>query len=323
MNLVVLDGYALNPGDLDWKAFEQFGQLTVYDRTPPEQVLDRAKDADFLFTNKAKITADTIENCPNLKYIGELATGFDNIDIVAAKKRSIPVCNIPGYSTNAVAQLTWALILALYNQVDRRGAEVKNGAWTSSLDFTYGHQGLVDLHGKTLALVGLGGIGSAVAKIGQALGMRVIAAVRQVEKYQELGFTLTTQISDCFAQADVLSLHCPLTADNHEMVNQSLLSTMKASAILVNTARGGLIQEQDLANALNQGLIAGAALDVLATEPPKANNPLLSAKNCLITPHVGWATIESRRRLMDIAVANIAGFLNQKYQHVVNGVSPQ
>lgn len=318
MNIVILDGYALNPGDLDWSSIEAFGNLTVYDRTAPELVVERAKDAEILLTNKAKVSAEAIRSLPKLRYIGELATGFDNVDIKAAAERNIPVCNIPGYSTASVTQLTWALILSLMNKVESRAAKVSAGAWSQSKDFTFGHQGLVELQGKTLGLIGFGEIGQEVAKIGLAFGMKIIAVVRHPDKYHKEGVQITDDVLACVQNADILSLHCPLTADNREMVNMELLKQMKSAAILINTARGALIQEQDLANALNNGQIAGAALDVLSVEPPPVNHPLFKAKNCLITPHVGWASIEARQRLMGIAAANINAFLVGKTQNMVN-----
>lgn len=318
LKIVVLDGYALNPGDLDWSPISQFGELTVYDRSSADQVLDRVQGADLVLTNKAKLTESHIQQLPTLRYIGELATGYDNVDIKAAASRGIPVCNVPGYSTSSVAQLTWALILATYNRVEQRSAEVFDGAWSRSPDFTHNHQGLADLQGKTLVLVGFGAIATAVAKIALAFGMKVIAVVRHPDNYRLEGVSITDDLHHSFAQADVLSLHCPLNNSNHQMINKTVLNLMKPNTLLVNTARGALIGEQDLADALNQGRIAGAALDVLSQEPPAANHPLLKAKNCLITPHVGWASKEARTRLMEIAAANIKGYLQGKLQNVVN-----
>ncbi len=321
MKIVILDGYTINPGDLDWKGLEAIGDLTVYDRTPVEEVANRCQGAQFVLTNKTKVNAEAINQLPDLKYIGELATGFDNIDIKEAALRNIPVCNVPGYSTMSVAQLTWALILELVCKVSRRSAEVHEGAWVKSKDFCFGHAGLFELQGKKLGLIGLGLIGSAVAKIAQAFGMEVIANVRNPAKYNMPGVRFVSR-QVCFAEADIVSLHSPLTDDTRQMVNAGLLSTMKTSALLINTARGALINEKDLADALNNNLIAGAALDVLSAEPPVKDNPMFEAKNCIITPHIAWATIEARQRLLQESVENIKAFLKGLPRNVVNGVKP-
>ncbi|MCC7525604.1 MAG: D-2-hydroxyacid dehydrogenase, partial [Chitinophagaceae bacterium] len=273
MNIVLLDGYSINPGDLNWSLLEAFGQLTVHDRTAPEDVAERAAGAEILLTNKAKIPANVIVTLPSLRYIGELATGFDNIDIHAAASRNIPVCNVPGYSTASVTQLTWALILELTYQTNRRSDEVKNGAWSKSPDFCFGHEGLFELQGKTLGLIGLGQIGAAVATIGNAFGMKIIASVRNPAKYDMPGVRFLS-VEECFAQADFVSLHCPLTDSNRQMVNRQLLEKMKPSAFFINTARGALVNEHDLANALTSKRIAGAGVDVLSSEPPPEGNPL-------------------------------------------------
>ncbi len=320
MNIVILDGYSINPGDLSWSLLETFGSLTVNDRTPPGDVLKRSAGAEIVLTNKSKIPGDVINALPQLKYIGELATGYDNVDIRAAAERNIPVCNVPGYSTQSVAQLTWALILELTYTVNRRSVEVHNGAWTRSKDFCFGHEGLFELHGKTLGLIGLGQIGSAVAKIALAFGMKVIASVRHPDKYNiaDVSFMDT---KDCFRQSDFISLHCPLTEATRQMVNKDLLQLMKPSAYIINTARGALINEADLAAALHNERIAGAALDVLSAEPPPADNPLLKAPRCIITPHIAWATKEARERLLKEAAANIEAFLDGRFRNVVNGVT--
>lgn len=319
MKIVILDGYTINPGDLNWEKLEAIGNLTVHDRTPVEEVPNRCRGAQFVLTNKTKINAEAIKQLPDLKYIGELATGYDNIDIKEAALRNIPVCNVPGYSTMSVAQLTWALILELVCKAGKRSAEVYDGAWVKSKDFCFGHAGLFELQGKKLGLIGLGQIGSAVAKIAQAFGMEVLANVRNPAKHNMPGIRFVPR-ADCFAQADIVSLHSPLTDDTRQMVNTGLLSTMKPSAMLINTARGALIAEQDLADALNKDLIAGAALDVLSSEPPSRDNPLFQAKNCIITPHIAWATIEARQRLLDESAENMKAFLGGKPRNVVNGV---
>ena len=319
MNIVILDGYSINPGDLNWSSLESLGKLTVYDRSAPDEVQERSADAEIVLVNKSKIPGNVINALPQLKYIGELATGFDNVDIHAAAKRNVPVCNVPGYSTASVAQLTWALILELTYKINRRSDDVHNGAWTRSKDFCFGHEGLFELQGKTLGLIGLGQIGSAVARIGMAFGMKIIAAVRNPAKYdiQHVSFK---SINECFEQADFLSLHCPLTDANRQMVNKELLERMKPSAYIINTARGALINEQDLANALTHKQVAGAAVDVLSSEPPPENNPLLKVSNCIITPHIAWATRQARERLLYESAENIKAFLNGGLRNVVNGV---
>ncbi len=319
MNIVILDGYTINPGDLDWAALEKLGNLTVYDRTKSEDVLGRSGSADILLTNKTKITAEVIGALPGLKYIGEMATGFDNVDVKTAAERNIPVCNVPGYSTLSVAQLTFAFILELIYKTGNRSDTVHEGAWVNSKDFSYGFKGLFELSGKTIAIIGLGQIGMAVARIAEAFGMKVIASVRNPSKY-ELPNIQFLSSEDCFQQADFVSLHCPLTDDTRQMVNEAMLALMKPTAYLINTARGALINEKDLSDALNNGQIAGAALDVLSVEPPLADNPLLTAKNCIITPHVGWATKEARERVLNESVKNIEAFLSGKLRNVVSQV---
>lgn len=320
MEMVILDGFTLNPGDLSWKPFEDLGKLTVYERTAPEEVAQRVGNAAIVLTNKAKVLGEAIEQMPGLQYIGELATGFDNIDIKAAAKRNVPVCNVPGYSTHSVAQLTWAFILELTYHTARRSAEVHGGAWSRSKDFCFGHEGLSELQGKTLGLVGLGQIGMAVANIGLAFGMHILAVVRDPSKYSNVTGIEFASREDCFRQADFVSLHCPLTDDTRQMVNAALIATMKPSAFIINTGRGALIQEDELASALKEAKIAGAALDVLSSEPPPVDNPLIGAPNCIITPHIAWATREARQRLLNESAWNIKAFLDGKPRNVVNGV---
>ncbi|GAA4320537.1 D-2-hydroxyacid dehydrogenase [Compostibacter hankyongensis] len=317
MKIVVLDGHTLNPGDLSWDELQQLGELEVYDRTAPEEVVGRSRGADVLLTNKARVTGEHIRELSGLKYIGLLATGYDNVDIQAARELQIPVTNVPAYSTDSVAQLTFALILELTHGAGARAAAVREGAWSRSADFCFGHEGLTELSGKTLGLVGFGQIGQAVARIGRAFGMEVTAVVRSPEKYAgaEVRFT---GLEACFAEADFVSLHCPLTAENKGMVNAGRIGLMKTSACLINTSRGGLIHEADLAAALNSGRIAGAAVDVLSAEPPAAGNPLLSAANCIVTPHIAWATQEARKRLMSRAAENVKAFLRDTPVNVVN-----
>lgn len=304
MKIVVLDGYGLNPGDLSWSGMEALGELMVYDRTSPSELLERSEGAEVLITNKTLITAENMAELPNLKYIGVLATGYNVVDIDAAKARGIVVTNIPAYSTNSVAQMVFAHVLNITQHVGHYADENAKGRWSSNADFCYWDTNLVELDGKKMGIVGLGNIGKATARIALAFGMEVLAYTSKEQKDLPLGVKKVT-LDELFAESDVLSLHCPLTPDTKEMVNAERLRMMKQNAILINTGRGPLVNEQDLADALNEGRIAGAGLDVLSVEPALANNPLLSAKNCFITPHIAWATKEARTRLMDIAVNNL------------------
>ena len=313
--IVILDGHTLNPGDLNWNAIGEMGELTVYDRTAPEQLAEHAAEAEIVFTNKTILNSEAINALPDLKYIGVLATGYNVVDITAAHARDIPVTNIPGYGTESVAQMTFALILELTQQTALHDASVHAGDWTACPDFCYWEKPLVELDGLTLGLVGYGAIGQAVARLGRAFGMKILVHTRTVREEADAQFV------DCetiFAEADVVSLHCPLTDENQGFVNAQLLSQMKPTALLVNTARGPLVDEAALANALNERQIAGAATDVLSVEPPPADNPLFSAKNLIITPHIGWATRAARERLMNIAADNLHAFLNGTPQNVVN-----
>lgn len=319
MNIVILDGYTINPGDLDWSPLERLGTLTVYDRTSVDKIVQRSEGAEIILTNKAKVSDEAIRSLPRLKYIGEMATGFDNVCIKAAAEKNIPVCNVPGYSTLSVAQLTFTLILELIYKTGERSADVKAGAWTRSKDFSFGHKGLFELYDKTISLIGLGKIGAAVARIANAFGMNVIANVRNPEKYN-IPYVSFTSKEECFRSADILSLHCPLTDETSGMVNKAFIQIMKSSAFIINTARGGVVNEQDLSDALNSGQIAGAGLDVLSSEPPSADNPLLGARNCVITPHIAWATKEARGRALNESVKNIEAFLDGKLRNVVNGL---
>lgn len=319
MKIVVLDGYTLNPGDLSWASVEMLGEVTIYDRTPPELVMERAMEADIVWTNKTPMGADVIESLPNLKYIGVLATGYDVVDVGAAAKRGIPVTNIPAYSTHSVAQFVFALLLELCHRVGVHGEAVRDGNWASNPDFSFWRSPLVELYGKTLGVIGLGRIGEQTARVAQALGMQVIAATRSSKPAPIEGMRMVSR-EELVREADVISLHCPLTPETMGMVNQAFLERMKPSAFLINTARGKLIVEQDLADALNNGIIAGAALDVLSTEPPAADHPLTTAANCIVTPHIAWATREARARLMDTAVDNLVAFRGGTLVNVVNGV---
>ena len=317
MKIVVLDGYGLNPGDLSWSGMEALGEFTVYDRTAPSELLERSDGAEVLITNKTLITAENMAELPNLKYIGVLATGYNVVDIDAAKARGIVVTNIPAYSTNSVAQMVFAHVLNITQHVGHYADENAKGRWSSNADFCYWDTNLVELDGKKMGIVGLGNIGKATARIALAFGMEVLAYTSKEQKDLPLGVKKVT-LDELFTESDVLSLHCPLTPDTKEMVNAERLRMMKPNAILINTGRGPLVNEQDLADALNEGRIAGAGLDVLSVEPALANNPLLSAKNCFITPHIAWATKEARTRLMDIAVNNLKSY---QEGNIINNVA--
>ena len=317
MKIIVLDGYGLNPGDLTWKGFEELGELTVYDRTSPSELLERAAGAEALVTNKTLITSENMDALPDLKYIGVLATGYNVVDIDAAKARGIVVTNIPAYSTASVAQMVFAHILNITQRVGYYADENKQGRWTKNADFCYWDTHLVELQGKKMGIVGFGNIGQATARIAQAFGMEVCVYSSKPQFALPSGIK-KMELDELFGECDVVSLHCPLTPDTKEMVNANRLSKMKPNAILINTGRGPLINEQDLADALNEGKIAAAGLDVLSVEPSVEGNPLLGARNCFITPHIAWATLEARTRLMDIAVQNLKSY--QKGQ-IVNNVA--
>jgi glycerate dehydrogenase len=319
MKIVVLDGYTLNPGDLSWKDLEALGECTVYDRTAPRDVLQRAEEARIILTNKTVLTAGVIESLAKLKYIGVLATGYNIVDVEAARKRRIPVSNVPSYATASVAQMVFAHLLNLALHVGHHAQTVRDGRWTASTDFCYWDMPLLELEGLTMGIVGFGRIGRATAKLARAFGMKVIACdVTELSQMPE-GYE-AAELNDVFARADVLSLHCPLTPQTQKLVNAERLALMKPTAFLINTSRGPLIDEQALADALNAGRLAGAGVDVLSTEPPPKDNPLLSAKNCHITPHIAWASQAARKRLLSIAIDNVAAFVAGKPQNVVNGV---
>ena len=317
MKIIVLDGYGLNPGDLTWKGFEELGELTVYDRTFPSELLERAAGAEALVTNKTLITSENMDALPDLKYIGVLATGYNVVDIDAAKARGIVVTNIPAYSTASVAQMVFAHILNITQRVGYYADENKQGRWTKNADFCYWDTHLVELQGKKMGIVGFGNIGQATARIAQAFGMEVCVYSSKPQFALPSGIK-KMELDELFGECDVVSLHCPLTPDTKEMVNAERLSKMKPNAILINTGRGPLINEQDLADALNEGKIAAAGLDVLSVEPSVEGNPLLGARNCFITPHIAWATLEARTRLMEIAVQNLKSYQNGQ---IVNNVA--
>ena len=318
IKIAVLDGNRLNPGDNPWDEVAAFGTLDVYDWTDPQQVVERAKDADIVLTNKSLVMRDSIEQLPQLKYISVLATGYNSVDVKAARERNIPVSNVPVYGTDSVAQFVFALLLELCHQVGLHGTTVAAGEWEKSGVWSYYQTPLIEIVSKAMAIVGFGRIGRRVGELAHAFGMKVLAVdVREENppEYQPFDFA---SLADAFRQADVVSLNCALTSENEGMVNRELLSTMKPSAFLINAARGPLIREADLADALNRETIAGAALDVVSTEPIRADNPLLNAKNCIITPHIAWAALVARRRLMKTTAENIGAFLAGKPQNVVN-----
>ena len=316
MKIVVLDGYVLNPGDLSWDGIIRLGDCIIYDRTPAELTLERSKDADVLITNKVILNKEVIEKLPMLKYIGVLATGYNVVDITAAKNAEIIVTNIPAYSTASVAQMVFSHILNFAQNVSVHAASVAKGEWAESVDFAYWKTPQMELVGKTLGIIGSGQIGKAVAKIGLAFGMKVIFNNRSKK---ETGLEATqVDLDTLFSQSDFISINCPLTADNAGFINKVSISKMKSTAFLINTGRGPLINEQDLADALHIGKIAGAGLDVLSVEPARPDNPLPNARNCAITPHIAWATFEARNRLMEIATENLKSFIEGNSVNVVN-----
>ena len=320
MQIVILDGYTENPGDLSWAGLEALGELTVYDRTPkddPEEIIRRIGGAEIVFTNKTPLTAQIIARCPQIRYVGLLSTGYNIADIDAARRRGIPVTNIPSYGTDAVAQAAMALLLEITNQVGRHAAAVRQGRWSACEDFCFWDTPLMELSGKTMGVIGFGRIGQAMGRIARAFGMEVLAAgSRPTEQGQAIARYVS--LDELYARADVISLHCPLFPQTERMINEHSIAKMKDGVILLNTGRGQLICEDALAQALRSGKVRAAGLDVLSQEPPAADNPLLTAPNCFITPHIAWAARESRQRLMDTAVDNLRQFLNGTPVHVVN-----
>lgn len=309
MKLVVLDGYCLNPGDLTWDALKQIVEVEVHDRTPADLALARIGDAELVMTNKTPLPAAVLRQLPKLRYIGVLATGYNIVDVAAAREQGITVSNIPTYGTASVAQFVFALLLELCHQTGLHNQAVRAGEWASSPDWSFWKSPLVELSGKTLGIIGFGRIGRQTARIADAMGMRVIANdANEVNAPSYEGFAWAS-IDRVLAESDVVSLHCPLLPDTQGLINAQRLRGMKSSAFLINTSRGPLVVDQDLADALNAGVIAGAGLDVLSLEPPVNGNPLFQAKNCITTPHIAWATKEARTRLLDIAVHNVEAFL--------------
>lgn len=317
MKIVVLDGYTLNPGDLNWDGIEALGEVTVYDRTPADKIIERIGDAQAVYTNKTPISRATLDACKNVRFIGVLATGYNVVDIAAAKEKGIPVCNIPTYGTAAVGQFAIALLLEICHHVAHHSNAVHEGRWESNPDWCFWDYPLIELAGKTMGIIGFGRIGQTTGAIAKAMGMRVIAsdshpndAGRAIAEYVDLDTLLKT--------SDVISLHCPLFPETEGIINKDNIAKMKDGVIILNNSRGPLIVEQDLADALNSGKVYAAGLDVVSSEPIHGDNPLLKAKNCILTPHISWAPKESRQRLMDIAVNNLAQFLKGTPANVVN-----
>ena len=316
MKIVILDAYAANPGDLSWDEFAALGELTVYDRTAQEDAAARIGDAEVVFINKVRLTDEIFAACPNLKLVSILATGYNIVDLAAAKRRGITVCNVPGYSTRAVVQMTFALLLEICQQVGLHSGAVHTGRWQTCPDFCFWDRPLIVLDGKTMGIVGYGAIGSAVGTVAQALGMKLLVTARHEKPVPE-GARFVS-LPELLAQSDVVSLHCPQTAENARMIDAGALAQMKDGAILINTARGGLLDEQAVADALRSGKLLAAGMDVVSAEPIRADNPLLTAPNCFLTPHIAWAPLETRRRLQAISAENLRAFLAGKPQNVVN-----
>lgn len=315
MKIVVADGFAVNPGDLSWESISAFGELEVHKRTPASEIITRCKNADIILSNKAPLDSSALSLLPKLKLICVLATGYNVIDTEAAREKNIVVCNVPSYGTASVAQHTFALLLELSNHVGIHSTSVAKGEWTTAPDWCYTLKPVTELEGKTLGVIGFGNIGRKVSELALAFGMKVLCHTPSKKKVKNITFS---DIQQVFGQSDFIALHCPLKQDNFQFINKSLLQLMKPTAFLINTARGQLINEADLAGVLNEGRIAGAALDVLSAEPPDQGNPLLSAKNCIITPHIAWISREARQRIIDTTAENIRAFLHNEPVHVVN-----
>jgi glycerate dehydrogenase len=316
MKIVVLDGFTLNPGDLSWEKIQHLGDFAIYDRTPPEKRVERAKGAGAVLTNKVVFNREVIEQLHGLQYIGILATGLNMVDLEAASEAGITVTNIPSYSTSSVAQIVFSHILHVVQNVSAHAASVRDGDWTNCIDFTYHLTPQIELAGKTFGIIGFGQIGQAIARIGQAFGMNILFNNRSKKETDSNARQVDLDI--LLAESDFVSINCPLTGSNAGFIDRAAIEKMKSSAILINTARGALVNENDLADALNRGRIAGACLDVLSEEPPGPDNPLLTAKNCYITPHIAWATTEARKRLMDMAAENLRAYMDGRPVNVVN-----
>lgn len=318
MKIVILDGYTMNPGDLSWDGLRELGELAVYDRTDPEQVYERAAGAEVLLINKAVLGVDMLKRLPELKYVGVLATGYNVIDLDEATRHGIIVTNVPAYSTDSVAQMTFALILELCHHVQRHSDSVMSGKWSDCPDFSYREFPLLELASKTLGIIGYGNIGRKVCQIACKFGMNVIVAESSARNRPTQKNISRVSLAELLSKSDIVTIHCPLTPETRGMINIDNLRLMKPSAFLINTSRGPVVVEKDLARALNESIIAGAGLDVLSVEPPSPDNPLFNARNCLITPHIAWATLEARKRLIDIAVDNVRAFINGSPINVVN-----
>lgn len=318
MKIVVLDGYTLNPGDLSWEALKKIGNLVVYERTPTNKVLERSKGATAIFTNKTLVSEETIRQLPTLKYIGVLATGYNIVAVEIAKEKGILVANVPSYGTTSVVQHTFALLLELCHRVQQHSDLVSKGNWSKSPDFCFWETPQVELFGKTIGIIGFGNIGQQVASVATAFGMNIIATSRtQRDQAHRKNFRWAT-VPELLKESDIVSIHCPLFPKTEGLINTKNLQLMKKSSFLINTSRGPIIIEKDLADALNNNLIAGAAVDVLSSEPPSMDNPLFKAKNCIITPHIAWATKEARSRLMNVAIENLSSFLKGNPVNIVN-----
>ncbi|MEA5138558.1 D-2-hydroxyacid dehydrogenase [Arcicella rigui] len=318
MKIVVLDGFTLNPGDLSWDNLYSLGDVVIYDRTTQDEILERSQDAEILLTNKTPLRADVITQLKSLKYIGVLATGYNVVDIEAAQKQGIAVTNIPAYGTDSVVQMTFALILELTQHVQAHSDSVFAGKWAESKDFCYWNFPLIELAGKTIGIIGFGTIGQKVADVATAFGMNVLGNSRNPTEQSHRKNFQWASISEILEKSDIISIHCPLTKETEGLINTSNLLKMKSSAFLINTSRGPIVVDADLAEALNKGIIAGAAIDVLPVEPPSKDNPLFSAKNCIITPHIAWATKEARERLLNMAIENIQYFYKGTPKNIVN-----
>lgn len=318
MKIVVLDGYTLNPGDLSWEGFNALGDVVIYDRTPADQTVKRIGDADIVITNKTAINQQVLDACSTVKYIGVLATGYNVVDVEAAKKKGIPVTNIPAYGTRAVAQFAIALLLEVCHHIGEHSQTVRAGDWSKSIDFCYWNHPLIELAGKTIGIIGFGRIGQQTAAIAQALGMKVLANANHRKAELESETLQYADLDELLAKSDIISLHCPLFESTKGIINKHSINKMKDGVIIINTSRGPLIVEEDLADALNSGKVYAAAVDVVSVEPIPADNPLLHAKNCIITPHIAWAPREARSRLLNIAVNNLRSFLDGSPVNVVN-----
>ena len=315
MKIVITDGYTLNPGDLNWKAFDQLGEVIYFDRSSPHETPGRCSEASVIITNKTPITEETITSATQLKVIAVTATGFNVVDIVATKNKNVPVCNVPVYGTDSVAQHTLALLLELTNQVGKHAESVRTGDWARSVDWCYAKTPLLELRDKTIGIIGFGRIGIQVATLARAFGMKVIF----YDKNEMHNKDQVETLEELFERSDIISVHCPLAKENHGFIDKKLLSAAKPGAFLINTSRGQLVNETDLASALRKGVIAGAALDVLSTEPPPADHPLSGLSNCIITPHMAWLSKEARLRIMETTLENVRLALSGKPRNVVNG----